>query len=115
MGTKKRETPDFFDEDPFDPVRTAIGSVQHFRRKENKNSSAEEVSKVKVNNRDPVAKKKAGFYLSMDVLDRFTRKFHELKLEGVTIENKSALVEAALNFALDDIDMGEESKVLKKL
>ena len=48
-------------------------------------------------------------------LDRFTRKFHELKLAGVAIENKSALVEMALSFAMDDIDKGEHSRLLKRL
>ena len=60
-------------------------------------------------------KKKAGFYLSADVLDRFTRKFHELKLAGVAVENKSTLLELALSFALDDLDKGTRSKVLKTL
>ena len=61
------------------------------------------------------AKKKAGFYLSVDLLNRFTHKFHELKLAGVAIDNKSTLLEAALGYALDDMDKGEQSQVLKKL
>jgi hypothetical protein len=62
-----------------------------------------------------VAKKKAGFYLPVDMLDRFNRKFFELKLAGCPVENKSALVEAVLKYALDDLDRGTDSQVLKTL
>ena len=61
-----------------------------------------------------VPKKKAGFYLSVTVLDRFERKFYELKLAGVPVGNKSALLEAALNFALDDLDRNPKSRVLNR-
>jgi hypothetical protein len=33
----------------------------------------------------------------------------------VAIDNKSTLLEAALGFALDDMDKGEGSQVLKKI
>jgi hypothetical protein len=46
-------------------------------------------------------------------LDRFSRKFYELKLAGVAIENKSALLEVALSFALDDLDKGPKSRQLQ--
>ena len=62
-----------------------------------------------------VPKKKAGFYLSVDVLQRFTLKFHELKLTGVAIDNKSTLLELALSFALDDMDKGQNSRMLQKM
>ena len=61
------------------------------------------------------AKKKAGFYLSVDILNRFTLKFHELKLAGGAIDNKSTLLEAALDFALDDVDKGAGSQILQRL
>ena len=61
------------------------------------------------------SKKKAGFYLSVDLLNRFNHKFHELKLAGVAIDNKSTLLESALSFALDDMDKGEDSQVLRNL
>ncbi len=32
--------------------------------------------------RTAVSKKKAGFYLSVAIIERFNRKFHTLKLEG---------------------------------
>jgi hypothetical protein len=92
MGPDKNSPADFFEESPLDPIQAAIGGKPA-----------------------PVAKKKAGFYLSIKLLDRFTMKFHELKLAGIPIENKSALVEAALNFALDDIDQREQSRVLQSL
>ena len=63
---------------------------------------------------DKGAKKKAGFYLSVALLERFNRKFHELNLSGMSVENKSALLEAALSFALDDMDKGRESVVLDR-
>lgn len=94
MAVNKKSAPDFFDDDVFDPVNAATGGKR---------------------NRASVKKRKAGFYLTVDLLERFNRKFHELKLEGVLIDNKSSLIEAALLFALDDIDRGKTSKVLKNL
>jgi hypothetical protein len=61
------------------------------------------------------AKKKAGFYLSKEIINRFNFKFHELKLAGIAIDNKSTLLELALAFALDDLDKGEKSRVLQRL
>ena len=89
--------PDFFEENPLDPVRAATGRLA-------------DPAGVK---KPGVAKQKAGFYLTKDLLERFNRKFYELKLEGVSIENKSALVELALKFTLDDIDRGSQSKIRK--
>ena len=94
MMPDPKDLPDFFDTNPVDPVRSATGS--------NKTPQ-------------PVPKKKAGFYLSLQIIERFERKFHELKLAGASIENKSALLESALGFALDDLDRGEESIILKRL
>ena len=97
MATGRSKTPDFFNENGLDPVDAATGFAQ---------DSPEDKA---------VAKKKAGFYLSVDLLNRFNLKFHELKLAGVAIDNKSTLLESALNFALDDIDKGKDSLVLQKL
>ncbi|MCP3952557.1 MAG: hypothetical protein GY697_10140 [Desulfobacterales bacterium] len=83
---------DFFQENKIDPIQAASGGKP--------------VS---------VAKKKAGFYLSVETLDRFNRKFFELKLAGCPIDNKSALVEAALKYALNDLDRGDDSRVLNTL
>jgi hypothetical protein len=102
MAANKKAAPDFFGEDPFDPVTAALGID-------------EKKAAGRSDKRNLVKKKKAGFYLSVDLLDRFNRKFHELKLEGVLIDNKSSLIEAALSFALDDIDCGDTGEVLKKL
>jgi hypothetical protein len=38
-----------------------------------------------------------------------------LKLAGAAIENKSALLELALSFALDDLDKGAKSRVLQNI
>ncbi len=83
---------DFFEENRIDPVQAVTGGKPL-----------------------PVAKKKAGFYLSVEILERFNRKFFELKLAGSPVENKSALVEAALKYALDDLDRGDSSRVLNAL
>ncbi len=89
MGTDKGNPADFFEENLIDPIQAVSGGKPA-----------------------TVAKKKAGFYLSVQMLERFTMKFHELKLAGRPIENKSALVEAALNFALDDLDKDENSQIM---
>ena len=102
MAKPTNKPPDFFEESPFDPVSAASGS----RRKNPRESIKKTVDEHK---------RKAGFYLSEKILDRFNRKFYELKLEGHSIVNKSALLEAALSFALDDMDKGHRSKILSNL
>ena len=86
--------PDFFRDNRIDPVSVATGR-----------SSA----------KPSVTKKKVGFYFSETLLDRFNRKFHQLKLDGVPVENKSMLAEMALDFALDDMDRADASHLLKRL
>ncbi|KPJ76708.1 MAG: hypothetical protein AMJ54_10570 [Deltaproteobacteria bacterium SG8_13] len=95
----RRDSHDFFEESAIAPMAAATGPDQPPHRQKG----------------DPPAtgpKQKAGFYLSKRVLARFNRKFYELKMEGKAIGNKSALLEAALDFALDDIDRGSGSKIL---
>ena len=94
MVSDPNNPPDFFEPSPLDPVRSATGTDTAGRA---------------------VPKKKAGFYLSIDVLSRFERKFYELKLAGGPVGNKSGLLEAALNFALDDLDRGPQSRLLNRL
>ena len=102
MADTTHKPPEFFEERTVDPVAAATGPA------------GDPQSKVdtKVQFQD---KRKAGFYLSKSLLDRFNRKFYELKLDGAGIENKSALLELALSFALDDMDKGDSSQVLKRL
>jgi hypothetical protein len=90
--------PDFFEETPFDPVLSATGGAP---------------PPVQANPALP--KKKAGFYLSAPLLERFNRKFHEMKLADAAVDNKSSLLEVLLEFALDDLDRGECSRVRQKL
>jgi hypothetical protein len=94
MTPDPKDLPDFFDTNPVDPVRAATGSKKPPPH---------------------TPKKKAGFYLSLDIIERFDRKFYELKLAGAAIDNKSMLLEAALAFFLDDLDRGVQSEVLKRL
>jgi hypothetical protein len=94
MMPDPKDLPDFFEPTSVDPVRSATGT-----------SPAEQTT----------SKKKAGFYLSLQLIERFDRKFHELKLAGTAVDNKSSLLEAALGFALDDLDRGDRSQVLKRL
>ncbi len=91
MVNDPKNPPDFFEPAPLDPMQSATGGGDPG---------------------GPIAKKKAGFYLSVDVLNRFERKFYELKLAGAPVGNKSSLLEAALNFALDDLDRNPQSRVL---
>lgn len=93
-ASDKKITPDFFDEDQLDPVFVATG------RPASKNTTP---------------KRKAGFYFSEALLNRFNRKFHQLKLDGVPIDSKSALAEMALDFALDDMDLESDSELLNRL
>lgn len=88
--------PDFFEEHRLDPVATAA------RTPSNRRGAA-------------VAKKKAGFYLSEALLRRFDRQFHQLKIDGVPVENKSALLELALEYALADLAREEKSVLLRKM
>jgi hypothetical protein len=108
MVSGRKKLPDFFAEDGIDPVESATGNRKHL-------NDDSDTSSRKAAPRGTSNKKKAGFYLSRDVLQRFNRKFHELKLAGVAIDNKSSLLEFALVFALDDLDKGAKSRVLQKL
>ena len=111
MATGRKQTPDFFDNGGLDPVETATGYLQNSP----KDKAAPSIAAAKAGPAGTMAvKKKAGFYLSVDLLNRFNHKFHELKLAGVAIDNKSTLLEAALGYALDDMDKGEQSQVLKR-
>lgn len=91
---KKNRSPDIFDDNPVDPLAVATRSPR----------------KTAV-----MPKRKAGFYLSEPLLERFNRCFHQMKLDGVPVENKSALLETALTFALDDLDKGDESVLMTAL
>ena len=94
MPSRRKTEPDLFEDGLPDPVEAAIG------RGRGAPAAAG-------------AKRKAGFYLTGDTLDRFDTKYYELKLAGAAVDNKSALLEAALSFALDDLDRGSESRILK--
>jgi hypothetical protein len=108
MATNRKKLPDFFSEGGIDPVESATGKRQPLTE-DNDTSSAKD-AKTGMS-----TKKKAGFYLSKEILERFTLKFHELKLAGIPIDNKSTLLELALAFALDDLDKGGKSRVLQGL
>ena len=115
MATDRKKTPDFFDEDGVDPIQIATGSGYPQSSPEDKPAASSRAASKTGPAGDVAVKKKAGFYLTASVLNRFNLKFHELKLAGVAIDNKSTLLEAALGFALDDMDKGEGSQVLKKI
>ena len=108
MATGKKKLPDFFRDDGIDPVDAVTGKRKP-RTRDKSTSSAKDVKTGRFN------KKKAGFYLSMEIIERFNRKFYELKLAGIAIDNKSTLLELALAFALDDLDKGAKSRVLRKI
>ena len=104
MVDPRKTKPDFFDDGALDPVEAATGPSSA--------SKSHGASKARVRTASTV-KKKAGFYLSEDILNRFNLKFYELKLAGAAIENKSNLLELMLGFALDDMDKGEKSRILQ--
>jgi hypothetical protein len=114
MAGYRKDTPDFFEDSALDPIKLAIGPEKVASKQDPVRKGATGKTEEKKSGR-PAAKKKAGFYLSTDLIDRFTRKFHELKLAGIKIDNKSTLMEIAVSFALDDIDKGNESRVLNQL
>lgn len=89
-ASEKSRSPDFFEEHELDPLAAATGKKSGSRA---------------------APKKKVGFYLSEAIIERFNRRFHQMKLDGAAIENKSALLEMALVFALDDLDKGEDSQI----
>ena len=112
MAARSKGTPDLFAQTALDPVESATG----YGRSSSQPPDTGSVSASSPGKSDNAAsKRKAGFYLSVDVLQRFTLKFHELKLAGVAIDNKSTFLELALSFALDDMDKGSNSQVLQKL
>jgi len=117
MAASKNKPPDFFKDESFDPVAAASGQGEPDRSAQNPKKPAPLYAGKGVGSKTQMGhtphKKKAGFYLSLELLERFTRKFYELKLAGAAIENKSALLELALSFALDDLDKGNKSQVLK--
>ena len=108
MATGRNRLPDFFSENDIDPVESATGNRQSLTKDSDTSSGKDAKTGMST-------KKKAGFYLSKEILERFTFKFHELKLAGIPIDNKSTLLELALSFALDDLDKGEKSRVLQRL
>ena len=108
MATSRNKLPDFFRDDGIDPVDAVTGKRKS--RNRDKLTSSEKDDKTGM-----LRKKKAGFYLSMEIIERFNRKFYELKLAGIAIDNKSTLLELALAFALDDLDKGAKSRVLQRL
>jgi hypothetical protein len=118
MTVRHKNTPDIFDDHPVDPVEVATGNDSSQDAPADAPAESMPPGKSSVRGQGTqtaAAKKKAGFYISEDILNRFTRKFYELKLAGVPIDNKSTLLELVLGFALDDIDKGAQSRVLKRL
>jgi hypothetical protein len=117
MAANKKNTPDFFKDESFDPIEVATGpgrsQDQDSEGPSHNHAAGTAIKKPAVSRAAP--KKKAGFYISAELLNRFNRKFYELKLAGAAIENKSALLELALAFALDDLDKGTKSRVLKNI
>lgn len=107
MTTRRSQTPDLFAEHLPDPVEAATGGRQDPGRPHARGRRAV--------GPEQETKRKAGFYLSGETLERFNMKFYQLKLAGAAVDNKSALLEAALNFALDDLDRGTDSRVLQRM
>jgi len=117
MADSRKITPEFFENGALDPVDAATGHPGKSKGAAPKRSSAADtdgLNQRQTRAASPAVKKKAGFYLSADILNRFNLKFYELKLAGAAIDNKSSLLELMLGFALDDMDKGEGSRILLK-
>ena len=69
MASGKKKSPDFFEDHWVDPVAAAT-----------RTQAAKAATR----------KRKVGFYISEDLLNRFNRKFHELKLSAIPVDNKSS-------------------------
>ena len=100
MRKTDSEKPKFFEEGAPDPLTAVTGGGASRAVPEGKSSRP---------------KRKAGFYLSQRLIDRFNTKFYELKLAGAAVENKSALLEAALDYALDELDRESDSDLLARI
>ena len=48
-----------------------------------------------------------------NLLGRFNTRFYKFKLASAPVENKSALLDATLAFALEDLDQGADSWILR--
>jgi hypothetical protein len=107
MPTRRHQTTDLFDDHLPDPVDAATGRRQPAEGLRPPGRKAPGAA--------PEAKRKAGFYLSDELLERFNTRFYELKLAGAAVGNKSALLEAALAYALNDLDLGVDSRILKRI
>ncbi len=117
MADSRKITPDFFEDSEPDPVETATGPADNSQNQTSgpaASARAGRLTNSQAATGSGVTKKKAGFYLSADILNRFNLKFYELKLSGAPIDNKSNLLELMLGFALDDMDKGEDSRILHK-
>ncbi len=99
MPTRRHQMPDLFEDHLPDPKQPAEGLRPPVRKAPT----------------TPEAKRKAGFYLPDELLERFNTRFYELKLAGAAVGNKSALLEAALGYAMDDLDRGADSRILKRI
>jgi hypothetical protein len=102
MPTRRHQMPDLFDDHLPDPMEAATGRRQP-------------AEGLRPPGALPEAKRKAGFYLPDELLERFNTRFYELKLAGAAVGNKSALLAAALGYALDDLDRGADSRILKRI
>jgi hypothetical protein len=107
MPTRRHQMPDLFEDHLPDPMEAATGCRPP--------SQGLRPPGRKARSTAPEAKRKAGFYLSEELLDRFNTRFYELKLAGAAVGNKSALLEAALVYALEDLEHGGDSRILKRI
>lgn len=94
MSSKDEPKADFFADDGPDPVAAATGAV-------GRPAAA--------------AKRKAGFYLPQPLLDRFNARYYALRLAGVPIANKSALLEILLAFALDELEREDGGRLGERI
>ncbi|MBT8342336.1 MAG: hypothetical protein HKP58_01220 [Desulfatitalea sp.] len=106
MESKPR-VPDLFDD--ADPLSAAMGKTSAQAKKK---ASTEPQSDTTT---EAQIKRKVSYYFGIDTIEKFDDIYHTLKKERLPIKNKSALMEALVNFALEDIRKLSGGKIYKRL
>jgi hypothetical protein len=105
MAEGKKRVPNLFDD--ADPVEAAMGQPTPKIHSDSIESQRHTPTEV--------IKKKVSYYFGIDTIEKFDDVYHTLKKEKVPIKNKSALMEALVNFALEDIRKYSGGKIYKRL
>ena len=126
MADKRKETEDVLgnvlDEDPDstpEQTATAEQSREEQGREEAPDSSGQEGGAEELNSSEEVPKRKATYYLREDTLSKLEEVWFQLRQQADEGEkrsvSKSAIVEAAIETAIDKLDSDGESTLIERL